>query len=68
MQNLISFLEYAIKFNVSSTKIVLLPFPPKKPEKLKKPHYLINSEFYQKSALNKKYLKLNFLSEMFNQI
>ena len=38
------------------------------PEKLKNPHYLRNSEFYQKSALNKKYLKLNFLSEMLNKI
>ena len=60
MQNLISFQEYAIKFNVSSTKKVLLPFQKTPLKKNKKPHYLINSEFYQKSALNKKIFKIKF--------
>ena len=47
------------KFYYNSKKIT---------QKLKKPHYLINSEYYQKSALNKKYLKLNFLSGMLYKI
>ena len=63
MQNLISYLEYAIKFNFSSTKIVLLQFQ-KNNSKTKKTHYLINGEFYQKSLLNKKYVKFNFILGM----
>ena len=35
-----------IKFHLSSTYIVLLQFQ----KKIKKPHYLVNDEFHQKSA------------------
>ena len=37
-------------------------------QKLKKTHYLINGEFYEKSAWNKKDIKFHFLSDMFYQI
>ena len=40
------FLEYHIKFNVSSAIIVLLQLK----QKLEIPHYLINGEFDQKSS------------------
>ena len=67
VQILISFQKRFIKFNVSSTIIVLLQFQ-KNIQKLKKPYYLINGGFYQKSSLNKKDLKFNFSSIMFHQI
>ena len=59
--------EYAIKFHVSSTIIVLLQLQ-KKTQKLKKPHYLINGKFYQKNSWNKKDLKFNFSVNMFYKI
>ena len=49
----IFYMMCAIKFNISSTNIVLLQFQQKLKKKLKKPNYLINGQIYQKSAWNK---------------
>ena len=50
------------QINVSSTSIVLLQFQNK--QKHKKDQYLVNSEFDQKSVLNKKDVKFNSTSDM----
>ena len=66
-------MKFAI-WSVSSDLMYLTPLKfycnskKKKLQKLKKPHYLINGEFDQKSALNKKDVKFNFRSDMFYQI
>ena len=49
-------MECAVKFNVSSTIIVLFQFK----EKLKKNQNLENGEFDEKSAQNKKDVKFDF--------
>ena len=54
MQNLISFMECVIKFNVSSTIMVLFQFK----QKLKKPHYLKNGEFDKKKCKEQKRCKI----------
>ena len=59
MQNVISIMKCAIKFDVSSTIIVLFQFKKKlkKPQNLEK---LENGEFDEKSAQNKKDVKFYF--------
>ena len=49
MHILIPYMECVIKFNVSSTIIIVLHFQ-KVTQKIEKPHYLINGEFDQKGV------------------
>ena len=49
-----------IRFNVSSTIIVILQFQKNELKNKKKAQYLKNGGFYQKSSWNKKDLKSNF--------
>ena len=57
-------MECVIRFSVSSTITVLLQFK----EKLKKPLFLKNGEFYQENTYNKKDVEFNFISDIFYEI
>ena len=67
MQNLISCMECAIRFDVSSTIIILFQFK-KSTQKLKKVQNIENGKFDEKSAQNKKDVKFDFTSDMFHKI
>ena len=64
MQNAISYVKCGIRFDVSSTIIVLFKLK-KKLENSKKAQNLKNGEFDEKNAQNKKDVKFDFASEMF---
>ena len=64
MQNLISIMKRAVKFNISSTIIVLLQFK----TKLKKTQHFETGELDEKSAQNKKDVEFDFTSDVFHKI
>ena len=68
MQNAISYMECAIRFNVSSTIIVLFEFTKKQLEISKKAQNLENDDFDEKNAQNKKDVKFDFASDIFYTI
>ena len=60
-------MECAIRFNLSSTIIVLFKFQKNNP-KIKKVQNLENGAFDEKSVQNKKDVEFDFISDMFHKI